>query len=88
MNQNVVMQNQGVSGAQQIPSSAQASSSGGIVGLGGLKKKPARQDEVNDAFYEQFVYENLEQIIRKYQLLQKDKNDQELAEKKLIEEEE
>jgi hypothetical protein len=35
-------------------------SSGGIVGLGGLKKKPIRVEEVNDAFYEQFVYENLE----------------------------
>ena len=60
MSQNTAMHSTGASSAQQIPSSSQASSSGGIVGLGGLKKKPMRQDEVNDAFYEQFVYENLE----------------------------
>ena len=52
------------SGAQQIPQTAQ--SVGGISGLGGLKKKTQRLDEVNDAFYEQFVYENLECIIRTY----------------------
>lgn len=55
--------------------------------MGGLKKKQ-RVEEVNDAFYEQFVYENLELIINKYQHLQKEKNLAEEAEKKQIEEEE
>lgn len=53
-----------------------------------MKKKQMRQDEVNDAFYEQLVYENLELIIRKYQLMQKEKNEQAELERKMIEEEE
>lgn len=40
-----------------------------------IKKVQHRVDEVNDAFYEQLVYENLECIINKYQNLQKEENE-------------
>lgn len=60
MNPNMVIQNHSSNSAQQMSSQTSNPSSGGIVGLGGLKKKPIRVEEVNDAFYEQFVYENLE----------------------------
>ena len=78
---NATMINQGQMGpgASHIPSSG--SNMGGLI-----KKKQVRQDEVNDAFYEQLVYENLEMIIRKYQLLQKEKNEEAAEQQRLLDE--
>ena len=53
---------------------------GGGAAMSQISFKQSAKSEVNDAFYEHLVYENLEAIVQKYIQLQQEQNERALKE--------
>ena len=53
---------------------------GGGAAMSQISFKQSTKAEVNDAFYEHLVYENLEAIVQKYIQLQQEQNERALKE--------